>query len=571
MNAMEKMLRVLAIEDSEDDVELIRNELAEGGFTVIHERVETAESLKAALQCEAWDVIICDHNLPSLDSASALRVVQEVTLDVPFIIVSGHIPDEIAINAMSHGAKDFISKDNLSRLVAVVERELQQAVIQAKLKASIKEAQENLHNVSHFDSLTGLPNREHLFKHIRSKISCIEDDHPFAVFLIDLNRFRQVNKSLGMLAGNKVLLVTAERLCAAFGENDFVARLGADTFVAVVPLLEQEAQAEDIAKAIHQCMDEAFWIDGHELFVKVSVGVSFYPRDGQKCDELFKNAESALYSAKANAGSSYQVYKPAMDTRGKERLMIETALYYALEKKQFVLHYQPQFNLSSKHIIGAEALIRWQHPELGMISPGEFIPILEETGLIVPVGEWVLRTACIQNKQWQDAGLTPVVIAVNLSVIQFRQPGLVQTVRRILAETGLSPEYLELEITENVAMHAEEGVIAILDELRAIGIQIAIDDFGTGYSSLSYLKRFPINKLKIDQSFVRDLKEGISDDGIVLAIIGMGHSLKLKVIAEGVETQAQSDILKLNGCDEVQGYFYGKPMQGADFSILLAR
>jgi len=250
---------------------------------------------------------------------------------------------------------------------------------------------------------------------------------------------------------------------------------------------------------------------------------------------------------------------------------METALYHALKEGQFVLHYQPQFDLASGRMIGAEALIRWQHPETGMISPGEFIPILEETGLIVPAGEWVMRTACAQNKQWQDAGLPPVVIAVNLSVIQFRQPGLAQTVRNILQETGLAPQYLELEITENIAMHAEEGSIAILEELRDIGIQIAIDDFGTGYSSLSYLKRFPIDKLKIDQSFVRDLQNGPSDIGIVLAIIGMGHSLKLKVIAEGVETQEQSDILKLNGCDEVQGYFYGKPMDTVRLGLSMAQ
>jgi len=334
--------------------------------------------------------------------------------------------------------------------------------------------------------------------------------------------------------------------------------------------LNQEARAEDVVHAIHQCMNKVFQVDGHELFVKASVGVSFYPKDGQKWDELFKNAESALYSAKVNGGCSYQAYKPEMDTRGKERLIMEAALYHALEKKQFVLHYQPQFDLFSGRIIGAEALVRWQHPEFGMIPPGEFISILEETGLIVPVGEWVLRTACAQNKQWQDAGLPPIRMAVNLSAIQFRQLGLAQTIRKVLKETGLCPEYLELEITENIAMHAEDTVIAILDELRAIGIQIAIDDFGTGYSSLSYLKRFPIDKLKIDQSFVRDCQGGINDDGIIMAIIGMGRSLKLKVIAEGVETQAQIDFLKLNGCDEVQGYFYGKPMEGGDLALLMA-
>lgn len=567
MNASEKMLRVLAVEDSGDDFELIRNELAEGGFTVAHERIETAESLRAALEHETWDVVVCDHNLPALDSISALRIVLEIAENVPFIIVSGQIPDELAIEAMRHGARDFICKDNLARLVAVVERELQEAA----LRTDLEQMRENFHRVSHFDSLTGLPNREHLFRHLRSMMSGTEHDHPFAVFLIDLNRFRQITKSLGILAGNKVLLDTSERLCAALGEDDFVARLGADRFVAVVPRLEQEARARDVATAIHQRMDEAFQINGQELFVKASVGVSFYPRDGQEWDDLFKNAESALYSAKAAGGSSYKAYQPGMDTHGKEQLVMETALYRALAQEEFLLHYQPQFDLSSGRVIGAEALVRWRHPEFGLVPPGKFISILEETGLIIPVGEWVLRTACAQNRQWQDAGLPPARVAVNLSVIQFRQPGLSQTIRRILDETGLSPEYLELEITENIAMHTEEAAIAILDELRAIGVQIAIDDFGTGYSSLSYLKRFPIDKLKIDQSFVRDHQQGANDNGIVMAIISMGHSLKLKVIAEGVETQDQADFLKLNGCDEAQGYFYGKPMEGGNLASLMAR
>lgn len=566
MNATEKMLRVLVVEDSEDDFELIRNELAEGGLTVLSERVETAASLKVALAHEFWDMVICDHDLPALDSLSALGIVREVAVNVPFIIVSGLIPDEVAIEAMRHGARDFIRKDNLSKLVPVVERELREAVIRADLKA----AQESLHMVSHFDSLTGLPNREHLFEHLKTKMSCTGQDHPFAVFLIDLNRFRQVTKLLGMWAGNRVLVETAERLRAVFGEKDFIARLGADTFVAVVSYLDQETRAEDIGKAIHQGMDEVFQINTQELFVKASVGVSFYPKDGQVWDDLFKNAESALYHAKATGGSSYQTYKPEMDIHGKERLVMESALHHALAHEEFVLHYQPQFDLFSGRIIGAEALLRWRQPGSSLIPPDKFIPILEETGLIIPVGEWVLRTACAQNKRWQDEGLPPICIAVNLSVIQFRQQGLAQTIEKALKETGLSPEYLELEITENIAMHTEEETIAVLDELRAIGIKISIDDFGTGYSSLSYLKRFPIDRLKIDKSFVRDHQEGTNDDGIVMAIIGMGHGLKLKVIAEGVETQVQADFLKLKGCDEVQGYFYGRPMEGNDLALLMA-
>lgn len=565
MNTIKKILRVLAVEDSGDDFELIRNELSEGGFTVVHERVETAASLKAALKREPWDVVICDHNLPALDSMSALKVVRGMTENVPFIVVSGYMPDEMAIETMRLGARDFIRKDNLSRLAPAVERELQQAAVQAELE----QARGNLFRISHFDNLTGLPNGEYLFAYLRAMASSEEYGHPFAVFLVDINRFRKITKTLGVLAGDKVLLDAAERLRRALGAGDFVARLGADRFVAVVPHLEQEAQAGETATAIHQCLNQVFQVDGQELFVKASVGVSFYPKDGLEWGELFKNAESALYGAKADGGSSYREYKPEMGSLGKGKLVLETALYHALEKKQFVLHYQPQFDLSSGRVTGAEALIRWQRPELGMIPPGEFIPLLEETGLIVPVGEWVLRTACAQNRQWQEAGLAPIRIAVNLSAIQFRQPGLAQTIRGALMETGLHPKYLELEITENVAMHAEEMVIAILDELRAIGIQIAIDDFGTGYSSLSYLKRFPIDKLKIDQSFVRDCKGGINDGGIVTAIIGMGRSLKLKVIAEGVETLMQADFLKLNGCDEVQGYFYGKPMEAGDMALLI--
>jgi EAL domain-containing protein (putative c-di-GMP-specific phosphodiesterase class I) len=280
--------------------------------------------------------------------------------------------------------------------------------------------------------------------------------------------------------------------------------------------------------------------------------------------------ESALYGAKALGGRGYQAYRAESGgDGGRARLAMESRLYRALGKNEFLLHYQPQFDLRIKRMTGVEALVRWRHPEGGLIPPDAFIPILEDTGLIVPVGAWILHTACAQNKQWQDAGLPPVRVAVNLSATQFQQPGLVQSVRSALESTGLSPEYLELEITENIAVHNEESVIAVLAELRALGIGIAIDDFGTGYSSLSYLKRFPIDKLKIDQSFLRDYQPSAPDDGIIRAIIAMAGSLNLKVIAEGVETREQSDFLRANGCDEVQGYFYGKPMPGGDLVALM--
>lgn len=565
MDASVTTLRILLVEDSEDDMELICNELAQGGFMIECERVETAAALRRALEQGGWDVVICDHNLPALDSSSALEIVQKAHEKMPFIIVSGMIEEEQGVASMFNGARDFIGKESLSRLVPVVRREMREVALRSDLGV----AQEILHRLAHFDRLTGLPNREHLFAHLAAVMAEGPEDSPFAVFLIDLNRFRNITRSLGIQAGNKVLLDMAGRLCSVFGEAGFIARYGADRFVAVVPKLEHESQAEQVVAAIHASLDRAFITHVNELFVTASIGAGFYPRDGRAPEDLMENVESALYVAKSLGGRGYQAYKAGLGGNGKARLAMESRLYRALGQDEFVLHYQPQFDLRDKRMIGAEALIRWRHPESGMIPPDAFIPILEDTGLIVPVGEWILHTACAQNKRWQDAGLPPVRVAVNLSVTQFQQPGLVHSVRAALRASGLSPEYLELEITENIAVHNEESVIAVLGELRALGIRIAIDDFGTGYSSLSYLKRFPIDKLKIDQSFVRDYQPSAPDDGIIRAIIAMAGSLNLKVIAEGVETREQSDFLRANGCDEVQGYFYGKPMPGGDLVALM--
>jgi diguanylate cyclase (GGDEF)-like protein len=565
MDASVTTLRILLVEDSEDDMELICNELAQGGFTIACERVETAAALRHALDQGGWDVVICDHNLPALDSTAALEIVQKAHEKMPFIIVSGMIAEEQGVASMFNGARDFIGKESLSRLVPVVKREMREVA----LRSDLGRVQEILHRLAHYDRLTGLPNREHLFAHLAAVMVDDGQDSPFAVFLIDLNRFRNITRSLGIQAGNKVLLDMAERLCAVFGEDGFIARYGADRFVAVVPYLVCESQGEQVATVIHASLDRAFITHVNELFITASIGVGFYPKDGRVPEDLMENVESALYAAKALGGRGYQAYRAESGGDGKARLAMESRLYRALGKNEFLLHYQPQFDLRNKRMTGVEALIRWCHPEGGLIPPDAFIPLLEDTGLIVPVGEWILHTACAQNKQWQDIGLPPVRVAVNLSATQFQQPGLVQSVRSALESTGLSPEYLELEITENIAVHNEESVIAVLEELRALGIQIAIDDFGTGYSSLSYLKRFPIDKLKIDQSFVRDYQPSAPDDGIIRAIIAMARSLNLKVIAEGVETREQSDFLRVNGCDEVQGYFYGRPMPGGDLMALM--
>ncbi|MBZ0097091.1 MAG: EAL domain-containing protein, partial [Sulfuricella sp.] len=316
-------------------------------------------------------------------------------------------------------------------------------------------------------------------------------------------------------------------------------------------------------------MSAPFDIDGRELHITCSIGIASYPKDGEDNQTLLKNADAAMYRAKDLGRNNAQYYAAEMNVRAMERLMLENSLYHALERNEFLLHYQPQVDLRTGEITGMEALVRWQHPELGLVSPARFIPVAEDSGLIVPLGEWVLRTACAQNKAWQRAGLKPISVAVNLSARQFRQPNLVEMVAGILRETELDPAHLDLEVTESLVMQNVEATIATLGRLKAMGVKLSIDDFGTGYSSLNYLKRFPIHTLKIDQSFVRDVTTDPSDAAIAKTIIAMAHELGLTVIAEGVETEEQKSFLRLRRCDEMQGYFFSRPVPAAEFENLL--
>lgn len=566
MDILRGTLRVLFVEDSEVDAALTLHELDENGINVASRRVETEATLRKALEEGPWDLIICDHNMPQLDSISALEIVKESRLDIPVVIVSGEIPDETAVAAMRAGAADFIKKDNLVRLAPVIERELREAAARADLRA----AHASIEHLVFYDTLTGLPNRDHLFKYLGALVGQEQGKKSIAVLLVDLNRFRQITRTLGILIGNKVLQEVGERLRGALGEDAFVARLGADGFAVVVSDAGNESRIASAVAAIQNAFLKAFEIGGHELFLGCSIGGSRYPIDGHQPDQLYKNAEIALYSAKAAGMGEYRLYRREMSAGHESLFSMGNALHRALSQNEFLLHYQPQFDLYSGAIIGMEALLRWQNAEHGLVSPAQFIPLLEETGLIVPVGEWVLRTACATARAWQDAGIGPIRVAVNLSAIQFQQPDVVGTIRNILKESGTDPSWLELEITENIAMHNEEVTIATLTELKALGIGLAIDDFGTGYSSLSYLRRFPIHKLKIDRSFVSNIDSGQHADGaIVQAIIALGRGLGLKVIAEGVETEAQSSFLNLYGCDEVQGYLFSRPLTVEDATTLL--
>jgi len=432
--------------------------------------------------------------------------------------------------------------------------------------------EETIRHQAFHDSLTGLPNRMLFKDRLTLAIAHAKrNKQMLAVLFLDLDRFKLINDTLGHDMGDQLLKCIAERLTGCVREDDTVARLGGDEFTILLPEITQVESVAKVAQKILEMIREPLVIEDHELYITTSIGIVLYPNDGEDAETLLKNADTAMYRAKEKGKNNYQIYTPAMNARALERLAMENGLRRALERNEFVVYYQPKVNINTGKIVGMEALVRWQTPDRGLLPPGEFIPLAEDTGLIVPIGEWVLRTACAQNKAWQDAGYPPVRVAVNLSARQFHLQNLVEVVSRILKETGLAPEWLELEITESVAMQNAEYTVKMLKELKEMGIQLAIDDFGTGYSSLSYLKRFPINKLKIDRSFVNEIGLDQDNEAIASTVIVLGQSLKLGVVAEGVETEEQCDFLKQHQCDEMQGFLFGKPVSADEFEELLGR
>ncbi len=426
-------------------------------------------------------------------------------------------------------------------------------------------------HLAQHDFLTGLPNRLLLTERLAHAIGLAERHRrQLAVLFLDLDYFKHINDSLGHAIGDELLQLVADRLADCVRATDTVCRQGGDEFVILLGEIEQPQDAANVSEKLLAAFAVPYLIRGHELHVTLSIGISVYPDDGADVDSLMQNADTAMYDAKASGRDNYQFFRADMNTRAVRRLFVENSLRRALKQKEFLLYYQPKIDLGSGMMTGAEALIRWLDPELGLILPEQFVPIAEECGLIVPVGRWVLREACRQVKAWLDAGLSAVPVSVNISAVEFRQKGFLEGVALILKETGLAPRYLELELTESVLMHDAEASASVLKALKVVGVQLAIDDFGTGYSSLSYLKRFPIDTLKIDQSFVRDLATDSDDATIVSAVIGMGRNLKQRVIAEGVETQEQLAFLKTQQCAEGQGFHFSHPLSAVDFEGLLA-
>jgi diguanylate cyclase (GGDEF)-like protein len=439
-----------------------------------------------------------------------------------------------------------------------------------QLETLLEQRTAEVDRLAYYDTVTDLPNRT-LFEDRLTKAVAIarSADQTLGVLFISVDQFKKVNDTLGHGPGDGLLREFAERLKSCISETDTVARFGNDEFAVLQTDIEETKDVVETIGSLSQVLKFSFDLNGQELFATASVGISLFPLDGNDSQTLLKNAGAALYKAKTSGGANYQFYTADMHEMASRRLALETNLRRAIHNEEFLIHYQPRVSVDSLEITGVEALVRWQHPQLGLISPSEFIPLAEDTGLIVPIGEWVLRNACLQNKRWQDQGFAPIHVAVNICARQFHEGDLIETVIRALDETGLAPEYLELELTESSIMKNADLAAGVLNRLKGMGINISIDDFGTGYSSLASLKRLPIDALKIDQSFVRDATTEPDDAALVMAIITLAHNLRLKVIAEGVETEEQLRFLHLLRCDEIQGYFFSKPLPVDAFVSLL--
>jgi diguanylate cyclase (GGDEF)-like protein/PAS domain S-box-containing protein len=432
-----------------------------------------------------------------------------------------------------------------------------------------KQAEEHLHHLAHHDPLTGLPNRTYFHDSVRRQIARTRrGDRQFALLLLDLDRFKGINDVLGHHYGDQLLKAVSQRLRGAVRDTDIVARLGGDEFAILQTEIARTEDAVTLAKKIIEALQAPFSVDGQEIATTTSVGITIHPTDGVDVDVLLKNADLAMYQAKAQGRNTWSVFASDMDTLAREAIILEADLRQALAREQFLLNYQPQINLRTGRISGAEALLRWRRPGSGLVRPADFLPLAEENGLIVPINEWVLIQACTQAKAWQTAGYPFERIAVNLSPVQFRKQDIRQHVIDALEKTGLDPRCLELELTESILMQNPEAAADDLRFLQNLGVTFSIDDFGVGYSSLAYVKNLPVDRLKIDQGFIRNVNEDPNDAAIVRAIINLGHSLDLEVIAEGVETAEQLAFVRNEGCDEVQGYYFSPPVPAEDFVFL---
>lgn len=561
-------MRILIAEDDPVSRRLLQGLLAKWGYDVI----------VSSNGEEAWNLLqnenpprlaILDWMMPGLDGLQVCRNVRKRRDDVYtyLLLLTAKSQKQDLLEGLDAGADDYVTKPfDANELKARLRAGRRILDLQAEL-LSMREA---LREQATHDPLTGLPNRLLFSDRLTQKlVQSRRKGTLLAVMFFDLDRFKLINDTLGHNVGDHLLKEIAKRLTATLREMDTIARMGGDEFIVITSEIIVPEDAAAVARKILKSLSEPFILDSQELFITASIGISMYPADGVDVETLVKNADSAMYRAKEQGRNNYQLYTEVMTNADLERVSLENGLRKALERDEFLIHYQPRVDIATGKTVGAEALVRWQHKELGLVPPNQFIPLAEETGLIVPISEWVLNTACAQNKAWQDAGLPPVDITVNVSARVFQQDQLQNMVTRALHETKLDAQYLGLEVTENTLSSNSELTTRVLRTLKDMGVRVSIDDFGVGHSSLNYLKNFPIDAVKIDQSFIKELNTNPNVAATAGAIIAMAHSLKLQVIAEGVETLEQLDFLRSLDCDEMQGYFISPPLSSDKFTDIL--
>jgi predicted signal transduction protein with EAL and GGDEF domain len=569
-----------------DDDPIIRRLLAR---TLQKEGMKTSEACAGEqgleiFRAERADVVLLDVVMPGgMDGFTVCAKIKQQLKGqhVPVLMMTGLDDIESINHAYEAGATDFITKPIN---IALIGHRVRYMLRSAQATQSLLESENRLHRMAYFDPLTELPNRSFFQEHLQMMISLAErQQQKFGVFFLDIDGFKRINDTLGHLLGDRILQETGRRLRKSLRACDAVirmdgtpaesglslARLGGDEFSVLYSMIESRDEASNGAERIRQALSKPIYVDQHELFTTISMGIAVYPDNGKTAESLLKNADMAMHYAKRDGGNNYRYFSSNMTDAAKRRLFLENSLHNAIERNELELHYQPQLNLEKGKFFGSEALLRWKHQELGWISPVEFIPLAEETGLIVDIGEWVLRQACIQAKIWQGKGLSMGYMAVNVSAVQLLYKDYPNIVAAVLAETGLPPETLELEVTESALIADETSVANSLQSLKDLGVQLAIDDFGTGYSSLSRLINFPIDRLKIDRSFIMDVEQNPAKAAIVVAIIAMAEGMKMQVVAEGVETQGQLAFLKINNCNDAQGYLMSKPLPSANIEEFL--
>jgi len=584
------MTSILYIEDNPDDVQYLKQiiftwnranhlnlnrgeatqnpdtDFAIGSFHLAHAST-LAEGINL-LEKEKADVVLLDLSLPDGDGLETLRMVLEQYADIPIVVLSGHDDENLALEALQIGAQDYLVKEHANGHLII--RAVRYAIERRKTLQKLETVHQQEHHLAYHDQLTALPNRQLFFSRLQHAVAqARRHAHYVAVFFLDLDGFKRINDTLGHRVGDQLLQEVAQRLKNNLRESDTIARLGGDEFTIILSEMTQTKSATLVAQKILHLFQEPIEIGDNELSISTSIGISLYPNDGTDVESLVRHADFAMYQAKSQGKNCFQLFNATMRATEHEFRTLESQLQQAIKNNELVLHYQPQMEIESGRITGIEALVRWQHPELGLLLPQKFIPVAEETGLIKSLGEWVLYTACNQSKVWLDTGISPFRLSVNISVKQFQEKRLAGMIRRILKETDFPAENLTIEITENNAMKDVHHTQRMLQLLKDVGVQLFVDDFGKGYFSLNCLKQFPIAKLKIDRSLMSKMIRNPDDAAITSAIIALAHQLNLKVIAKGVETIHQFNFLRNLQCDEIQGFHFSKPLPAAELALIL--